>query len=114
MRISDWSSDVCSSDLQVAVVHPGIVDVLARLHLGLQLFDDVAFLDQVVLEVDPGDLGERAGERGGFVFMGGDRLRNHIDVHAAERQSGRASCRESVCQYVEISLVDVSLKKNNK
>src|SRR3546814_15523847 len=27
---------------------------------------------------------------------------------------GRASCRESVCQYVEISLVAVSLKKKTK
>src|SRR3546814_14620043 len=30
------------------------------------------------------------------------------------RQSGRASCRERVCQYVYISVVAVSLKKNNK
>src|SRR3546814_15811575 len=27
---------------------------------------------------------------------------------------GRASCRERVCQYVEISVVDVSLKKKTK
>src|SRR3546814_14018758 len=29
-------------------------------------------------------------------------------------QIGRASCRERVCQYVEISVVAVTLKKNNK
>src|SRR3546814_15247820 len=28
-----------------------------------------------------------------------------------KRKTGRASCRESVCQYVSISVVDVSLKK---
>src|SRR3546814_20623138 len=28
-----------------------------------------------------------------------------------EQQIGRASCRERVCQYVSISVVDVSLKK---
>src|SRR3546814_14533209 len=32
----------------------------------------------------------------------------------ADRQIGRASCRERVCQYVEISVVAVSLKKKNK
>src|SRR3546814_14278766 len=29
-------------------------------------------------------------------------------------QIGRASCRERVCQYVEISVVAVALKKKNK
>src|SRR3546814_15989409 len=29
------------------------------------------------------------------------------------RQIGRASCRESVCPYVSISVVDVALKNNN-
>src|SRR3546814_18225799 len=29
-------------------------------------------------------------------------------------ENGRASCRERVCQYVEISEVSVSLKKKNK
>src|SRR3546814_11098026 len=32
-------------------------------------------------------------------------------IGAAARQIGRASCRERVCQYVEISGVAVSLKK---
>src|SRR3546814_17899589 len=30
------------------------------------------------------------------------------------REIGSASCRERVCQYVEISVVDVSLKKQTK
>src|SRR3546814_11039918 len=35
--------------------------------------------------------------------------------HRPQRaEIGRASCRERVCQYVEISVVAVSLKKNKK
>src|SRR3546814_15635292 len=30
------------------------------------------------------------------------------------KESGRASCRERVCQYVNLSVVAVSLKKTNK
>ena len=41
---------------QVGVVDLGVVDVLAGLHLGLDLLDDVAFLDQVVGDLDAGDL----------------------------------------------------------
>jgi hypothetical protein len=44
---------------QVAVVDIAVIDVLAGLHLGLQLFDDVAFADQVMRDLDAGDRGER-------------------------------------------------------
>src|SRR3546814_10597212 len=54
MRISDWSSDVCSSDLQVRAV-VGRHEGLERLHAG-QISDDLIFalfeaenrIDQVV------------------------------------------------------------------
>src|SRR3546814_12342854 len=93
MRISDWSSDVCSSDLVGARAARG------NRHFGLRgkeygyeryfgagrdaraLVDDHVGLD--VCDAHPGD---------------------------AAREIGRASCRERVCQYVEISVVDVSLK----
>ncbi len=67
---------------QVEVVHPRIVDVLARLHLRLDLLHHVALLDEVVGELDPGDLGERLGQGLGLVFMGGDGLGDDIDLHA--------------------------------
>src|SRR3546814_16678996 len=35
-----------------------------------------------------------------------------IAVRQQDRESGRASCRERVCQYVEISVVAVTYKKN--
>src|SRR3546814_19259094 len=87
MRISDWSSYVCSSDLPVHGVHLSFCRAEdgnpppALLALGNQLldrFDDIA---------DGRELGCR------------------IEI-------GRASCRERVCQYVSISVVDVAIKKN--
>src|SRR3546814_17735487 len=108
MRISDWSSDVCASDLLAWFAY--LVGILRGfVHL---LADDLG-----------GDLVEMGGE-GTAQFL---KLwpKRHLDeagrgtdndgltVHprCAEDQIGRASCRERVCQYVEISVVAGSLKK---
>src|SRR3546814_19904201 len=83
MRISDWSSDVCSSDL----LHgpPG---------------GDGRHLGGAGLEGDA-ELGPH-GPRGAS---------DAAQVPAPlPRQIGRASCRERVCQYVSLSGVAVSLK----
>src|SRR3546814_10110227 len=77
MRISDWSSDVCSSDLQAehltnrlradpAAFHPGVRD---------RLIED----RQPVARRTFGGAGDQRQRFG---------------------QIGRASCRERVCQYV--------------
>src|SRR3546814_4670719 len=80
MRISDWSSDVCSSDLVGEMTEIGEADGVLGF---LGAFDR--------LEVDIVD-GLRA------VAV------DQIDVGAADafdaRKIGRASCRERVCQYV--------------
>ena len=69
---------------QVRIADPAVVDALARLHAGLQLLDHVAFLDQVVLDGDAGDLGEGLGERLALVFVRRDGLGNDRDlVHAS-------------------------------
>ena len=70
---------------QVGVVDIGVVDVLARLHLGLQPLDHVAFADQVMRDLDAGDLGEGGGQHLAFEFMGGDALGDDPDIHALER-----------------------------
>jgi hypothetical protein len=57
---------------QVGVADPAVVDRLAGLHRGLQLLDHVAFLDQVVLDLDAGDFLEGLGQNLGFVLVGGD------------------------------------------
>src|SRR3546814_5055352 len=98
MRISDWSSDVCSSDL---------ADQRRALDRGGHL----AVLDQVGLrgrehELAAGDVDLAAAEIDGVeaALHRGDDLLRLAEI-------GRASCRESVCQYVEISVVAGSLKK---
>ena len=73
---------------EVGVVDPAVIDVLAGLHLGLDLLDDVTFLDDVVLDLDAGDLLERLGERAGFVFVHGQRFGDDVDLHALEGGSG--------------------------
>src|SRR3546814_8131057 len=90
MRISDWSSDVCSSDLlrhflavhhHVAVVHPQARHLLRAV--------GAAALRELVLVV----------------------RKDEVEAAAVD-EVGRAACRERVCQYVSISVFAVSLKKN--
>src|SRR3546814_13468439 len=84
MRISDWSSDVCSSDLRDHIWEVyGATEGLVRCWIGGR-----EWLER------PGSVGRP---------IGGGRL-----------QIGRASGRERVCQYVEITVVAVSLKKETQ
>src|SRR3546814_1871801 len=91
MRMSDWSSDVCSSDLQPdrATFVKGINECLDR-----QLFR--AFND-VVLRLVQIPSGNRIGDDDVFVRSQRDKL---VRVKANIPKIGRASCRESVCQSV--------------
>src|SRR3546814_5117429 len=74
MRISDWSSDVCSSDLHANV---------------RQEAPDVG----VIGEETVGELAERIGVE--------QRRADRAEFDGSEdTQIGRASCRERVCQYV--------------
>src|SRR3546814_13372463 len=102
MRISDWSSDVCSSDLGSFV--------------GFAPANDPQIVVLVMLD-EPKPIwgGSTAGPT--FNTIAEFALR-HLGVapqgnaeKAAEVKIGRESCRESVCQYVSISVVAVSLKK---
>src|SRR3546814_14854070 len=101
MRISDWSSDVCSSDLRADV--PTHVDRDRRVgEAGGQPGDPVGVLDQCLIDREPGTR-----------HVG----REHVEALELERdvagaaEIGRASCRERVCQYVSISVVAESFKK---
>src|SRR3546814_7349808 len=83
MRISDWSSDVCSSDLRC----------LGRL---VHLRDEYAGERQV------GGMGQPSHAYLFRVqFIRGERRRRARQrEHSADAEIGRASCRERVCQYV--------------
>src|SRR3546814_17325729 len=86
MRISDWSSDVCSSDLQ-AVKHL-CAEMLERAESATAVAWDAASAHAV----------------------GGEQLRLAARVAGAV-EIGRASCRERVSQYVSLSVFAVTLKQ---
>src|SRR3546814_2283281 len=82
MRISDWSSDVCSSDLEL---HD---------HRDLELRHQLARPVEGLLEL----VGAPHADRLAAQPLGDGHV---VDAVLAEvGQIGRASCRERVCQYV--------------
>src|SRR3546814_16493458 len=94
MRISDWSSDVCSSDLGLPRSGGAVGRGAAR--------PDIRATTS------------RTSARCGSHML--DRSGPAADAGAAESGSdreaiGRESCRERVCQYVSISVVAVALKQ---
>src|SRR3546814_15626469 len=96
MRISDWSSDVCSSDLSASPAGDPLRRE-CRFH---------ADQPDRVLCKRAGRQQQRAGE---------DRRRTGcLCEEESHCEIGRASCRERVCQYVSISVVAVSLKKKEQ
>src|SRR3546814_3237188 len=86
MRISDWSSDVCSSDLASA---NALDDVKSRNTLvcgTLGTSEPFSFQDPKTREVV------------GYEVDLCKEIANYLGVKLEE--IGRASCRERVCQYV--------------
>src|SRR3546814_19786390 len=118
MRISDWSSDVCSSDLdseRQRIPREGLAH-----HREGQAYQSVgAHLQQYASEDGRG--GPRRVDmrrRQPSVHRKQGRLDAKTEHEAEEHQPcaqiqeiGRASCRERVCQYGMISVVAVSIKK---
>src|SRR3546814_18206450 len=114
MRISDWSSDVCSSDLIDQSIEGALDDsegdwVQIAVHdaplLSVQRDDDGAgciglraatgrYDDCAVIAFDDG-----------WAFH-----RLLADIGARQQEIGRARCRERVGTYVSIWVVAVSLK----
>src|SRR3546814_4658130 len=86
VRISDWSADVCSSDL---------------LFLGQrqQLFHAVGGIG-VMLQFDQRQRGAMAGRQSTAIGLPGRRRGETVFRILAHRVIGRASCRERVCPYV--------------
>src|SRR3546814_18783339 len=101
MRISDWSSDVCSSDLveraDHAVGHPATL-----FHVRFDIGETLEIGGQGGLPAH-GDAVDRFGP-----------CRDAGAERGQPRKIGRASCRGSGCQYVSISVVAVSLKKKQQ
>src|SRR3546814_6635012 len=99
MRISDWSSDVCSSDLLAVAERVVVLDAQAAV---LERFgeDRLAAEDATVLleaDVIGGGTGDD-GEREAQVAEGDDA--GEAQGEHPPPEIGRASCRERVGQYV--------------
>src|SRR3546814_5431798 len=92
MRISDWSSDVCSSDLESEFAAP-----LQRLN------HVVSELQEGVMATRMQPIGNAWAKLPRIVRDLAHELDKKIDLvmkGAETEQIGRASCRERVCQYV--------------
>src|SRR3546814_14481972 len=113
MRISDWSSDVCSSDLIVMAGDIGGAGVVQKIGSGTltltgnnsQVLIDV--LGGRLIASSQGSVGADGGDiylRQDSSFTAGSDMTLTQNVHVvggnATFEIGRASCRERVCPYV--------------
>src|SRR3546814_5020344 len=98
MRISDWSSDVCSSDLQ----RVEIIKALSR-DAEVLIFDEPS---AVLTPQETDELMEimrqlkGAGRAIVFITHKLREVREVADKITVIRQIGRAPCRDRVCQFV--------------
>src|SRR3546814_3687890 len=100
MRISDWSSDVCSSDLVGRVER----QLLRRIERRQIVEIDAVTDDFGIVEIDGNELGQ--GEIALPILGGADFALHRVAGAQAEfahlvgrDKIGRASCWERVCQY---------------
>src|SRR3546814_15943951 len=110
MRISDWSSDVCSSDLHdnslerpdIGIEDDEVVDQLEHLRCARLLARHRNLTSEGVQQWSQSfDVRRRAGDHNGERSLA-RRFRTAADwtIDHSDTQIGRASCRERVCQYV--------------
>src|SRR3546814_16189582 len=85
--MSDWSSDVCSSDLVPEVLLSDETDEGIRQQFGVGAIDPLKM---------------------NFISPSWNPI---YHIRAWNAEIGTASCRERVCQYASISVVPVSLNK---
>src|SRR3546814_20914061 len=129
MRISDWSSDVCSSDLErrnffdLRSIHhaasnrhrPAQDYGALRTHPDGENVSPYTFARLTPVPLSDGsDFDRRRYHELAADTGSGRRTFDHIRRgrgHAPRPKIGRAACRERVCQYVKISVVAVTLKK---
>src|SRR3546814_12040315 len=111
MRISDWSSDVCSSDLKICLTtDAAAARASAARNMKRYMPLPNYYNNWVRLGFSESELANGGNERflDAMVAWGTEApIRERIDAHFAAgaphvciQQIGRASFRESVCQYV--------------
>src|SRR3546814_18413174 len=104
MRISDWSSDVCSSDLRrhsagLATIGERLTGITSQLteidDVGAErrLLDELMTLSSEIEDVAAATTYRFSAARAYYALV----LRR-VEELRAQREIGRASCRERVCQ----------------
>src|SRR3546814_20491373 len=128
MRISDWSSDVCSSDL---TAQPGRASNSVGSHRSAFQETDFHELEQARFAALTAELLKKRAlkkEYEKLIVVAPPRtlgeLRKHYHKEVEERlvgdiskdltEIGRASCRERVCTYVNITVVADQFKNKTK
>src|SRR3546814_15865083 len=101
MRISDWSSDLCSSDLR----HLAVRRIRTRLEyqnpVGAARRQSIGENASGRAAADDDEVVFRPGFPYRSVARGVTRIpRRSQEEAGADDATGRASCRETVCQYV--------------
>src|SRR3546814_15255803 len=115
MRISDWSSDVCSSDLvRIQENGGGALLLIPRKRIlstarRLSRRRFAYIFDDLLPELRP--LRQSTSERRDKSLVA---LPDHGPCGLGRGQIGRASGRERVCRYVSHSVGPVPLKKKKK
>src|SRR3546814_3217682 len=110
MRISDWSSDVCSSDLEALVVLELDVDVREGGRVQRGMLQVVAPLRQRAVVVDVDEVGQRLGVD--ELVVG---LHRGPGAHDTDVAVGRSEEHTSELQsLMRISYAVFCLKKKNK
>src|SRR3546814_18433138 len=105
MRISDWSSDVCSSDLRGTLAHQGFE---GEHHiLGLYRLAVMEACLRAQVEAHPAVVRS-------LFYLFCQKAVDGEGLVQAVGEIGRASCRERVCTYELIAVVAVSLTTANR
>src|SRR3546814_15478944 len=105
MRISDWSSDVCSSDLAASLLADRLLFERGAHPVPAQSRGAIGPADSVLDAGSGRPYVPPRRRRAGQEFLG-DAQRSA----ARADEIGRASCRERECHYVELSVVAGTFK----
>src|SRR3546814_20114088 len=104
MRISDWSSDVCSSDLVATFSSPSL-----RSHPCDQMTIG-SFIVRRSSSFTPSSCGATLTSLPSFSGLS-SWVKPSVTEASHNMQIGRASCRARVCQYVLVSVVAGALRQ---
>src|SRR3546814_17846093 len=118
MRISDWSSDVCSSDLLFGELDR-LDEIMRRIEMEQRHEPAIdAHRGHLIAALDRADQFDRFAREGvgqpRDPALRAEHQPFERNIVEPREQNGRASCRARVCQYVSISGGAVSIKKKKK